>query len=263
MAGRFLGTRGTVDPWRYGRTYVPSSWADLTWGPQTSTNLCPWKTLREPGQRGKQLGWRPAGARVVPRIQPAEMKPSLRTQEFTALRWSVEEKPTSGELKTPGPAWSFPEDTTVRDEGSEVRAVVPSPVAGIRAILDGPLCERDSPIKPGTHLCFQWLSWTSEKVHSLFLITNTEMGKFSCMLPVLALRIDSGRNYFFYIFVSFFSSSTLGSIMTIQPQMITALCRIISTCRYWLSLSLSSSLPPSLHLSLSGSLLSLRRKFCL
>ena len=92
---------------------------------------------------------------MVPCIQPAEMKPSLQTQEFTALRWSVEEKPTSGELKTPGPTWSFPEDTTVRDEGSEVRAVVPSPVAGIRAILDGPLCERDSPIKPGTHLCFQ------------------------------------------------------------------------------------------------------------
>lgn len=95
---------------------------------------------------------------MVSHIQSAEMKPSLRTQDFTALRWSVEEKPRPAELKTPGPAWSFPKDTTVRDEGSEVRAVVPSPGAGIRAILTGPLCERDSPITLGTHLCFQWLS---------------------------------------------------------------------------------------------------------
>ena len=166
VAGRFLGTRGTVDPWRYGRTCVPSSWADLPWGPQTSRNLCPRKTLRESGQRRKQLGWRPAGVRAVPRNQPAEMMPSLRTQEFTALRWFVEEKPMSGELKIPGPTWSFPEDTTAREEVSEVGAVVPSPVVGIRAILTGPLCKRDSPIKLETHLSFQRLSWTSEKVHS-------------------------------------------------------------------------------------------------
>lgn len=86
------------------------------------------------------------------------MMPSLRTQEFTALRWFVEEKRMSGELKTPGPTWSFPEDTTVREEVSEAGAVVPSPVAGIRAILTAPLCERDSPVKLGTHLSFQWLS---------------------------------------------------------------------------------------------------------